>query len=63
MGGFRDLLALLLGWKSARTAVAPFRVVCGQVWHPGALVGRPYLAGQQAGHAHTDGKTAGQIHG
>ncbi len=54
MGGFRDLLALLVGWKSAsRGDDPPYRTVAGQV----------YVAGGRAGEVFTNGPVAGQIHG
>ena len=64
MGGFRDLLALLIGWKSARTGgQPPFRTAAGQVWHTGAATGRTFVTGQKAGRTYTNGQVAGQIHG
>ncbi|OHB83810.1 MAG: hypothetical protein A2V98_19925 [Planctomycetes bacterium RBG_16_64_12] len=64
MGGFRDLLALLLGWKSASPgADPPYRAAVGRVWRTGAQAGRPYVAGQRAGRVFTTGPLAGQIHG
>jgi hypothetical protein len=64
MGGFRDLLALLLAWKSTSPGAGPpYRSVAGQVWHTGAHVGGHYVPGQQAGQVFTPGRVAGQIHG
>lgn len=64
MGGFRDLLALLLGWKSAGPGGdSPYHVAAGQVWHTGATAGEHYVTGQRAGQAFTTGQVAGQIHG
>ncbi|NQT15768.1 MAG: hypothetical protein HQ582_23625 [Planctomycetes bacterium] len=54
MGGFRDLLAMLLGWKSAAMGDdPPYRTAAGQI----------YVTGQRAGQVFTNGPVAGQIHG
>jgi hypothetical protein len=64
MGGFRDLLALLLGWKSTTPGTEPpYRTVARQVWHTGAAVGGHHVTGQRAGQALITGRVAGQIHG
>ena len=64
MAGFRDLLALLLAWKSASPITGPpYRTVAGQVGHTGAVAGGQHLTGQRAGQLHTPGRVAGQIHG
>ena len=64
MAGFRDLLALLLAWKSSRPgAEPPYRTAAGQVWHTGAHAGGHHATGQRAGQAFTPGRVAGQIHG
>ena len=64
MAGFRDLLALLLGWKSSSPgAEPPYRTAAGQVWHTGAVAGGHHVTGQKAGLVFTPGPVAGQIHG
>jgi len=64
MAGFRDLLALLLGWKSTSLGTEPpYRSVAGHVWHTGAAAGGHHVTGQRAGRAFTPGRVAGQIHG
>jgi len=64
MGGFRDLVALLIGWKSAAAGPPPsFETVAGRVWHSGAAAGRSFITGPRAGQVHTSGPIAGQIHG
>ena len=64
MGGFRDLLALLLGWQSAnRGDDPPYRTVAGRVWHTGAAVGQVDVTGRRAGQVFTTGPVAGEIHG
>ncbi len=64
MAGFRDLLALLLAWKSSSPGAGPpYRTAAGQVWHTGAHVGGHYVTGRQAGQVFTPGRAAGQIHG
>ena len=64
MAGFRDLLALLLGWKSTSVSTEPpYRTAAGQVWHTGAAVGRHHVTGQRAGQAFITGRVTGQIHG
>jgi hypothetical protein len=63
MGGFFDLLALLLGWKSAPAeARPPYRAAAGRVWHAGAEAARPLVPGTEAGAAFTPGATAGRTH-
>ena len=63
--GFKGILALLFGWKSApSSAVAgPYRVAAGQVWHAGAEAGGYYFTGEAAGQTFLTGQQAGQIHG
>ena len=64
MGGFRDLLALLLGWRSADSgADPPYRTIVGNLWHTGAAAGQHQGTGQRAGQIHSSSKTAGQING
>ena len=63
MGGFFDLLALLLGWRSAPPPHPPFRATAGRVWHTGATRAQYHLAGQRAGQTFTSGPIAGKIHG
>jgi hypothetical protein len=64
MAGFRDLLALLLAWKSTGPgADPPYRTAAGQVSHSGAVAGGYHVTGQRAGRAFTPGRVAGQIHG
>ena len=64
MGGFRDLLALVLGWKSAHVGGnPPYHAAAGRVWHTGAQAGGQHVAGQRAGQVFTNGPLAGQIHG
>ena len=64
MGGLRDLLTLLIGWKSAAPgADSPWRTAAGRVWHTGAVAGQHDAPGQRAGQVSTNGPLAGQIHG
>lgn len=63
MGGFFDLLALLLGWKSAPTPHLMSRATAGRVWHTGAAAGQYCVAGQRAGQIFTTGPITGKIHG
>ncbi len=59
MSGFRDLLALVLGWKASRSLRSYYRVDAGQVHVPGIQQGTQ----RAAGLIHTSGSIAGQIHG
>jgi len=64
MGGFWDLLAFLLRWRSAPgTPAVCGRVVAGAVWHTGAQTGESFIPGSQVGLTFSTGQTAGQIHG
>jgi len=64
MGGFRDLLALVCGWKSAPPAPPrSYVTAAGRVWHTGAAAAGSFVAGPRGGQVHTSGKVAGQIHG
>ena len=64
MGGFRDLLCLVVGWKSAAAGADPsYRKTAGNVWHTGPAAARLFVTGQRAGQVHVFGQTAGQIHG
>ena len=64
MGGLRDLLSLVLGWRSAGPGGdPPYRAVAGQVWHPGAAAGQHDVTGPRAGRVFITGQAAGQIHG
>lgn len=59
MSGFFDLLALLLGWKSAPAeARPPYRAAAGRVWVPGADA----PGGTLAATAFTSGAAAGRTH-
>ena len=59
MAGFRDLWALLLGWKSSRPLRSAYYLAFGQVHVTGVGHGpdRPAAA------IHSSGPKAGQIHG
>jgi len=59
MSGFRDLLALMLGWKTSSPKWPGWRVAAGQV-HAG---GADQRGGRPAGQLHTSGTTAGQVYG
>jgi hypothetical protein len=64
MGGFRDLLAWMLRWRSApASAAVSGRVVAGAVWHTGPRTGETFVAGSLLGMTFSTGQTAGQIHG
>lgn len=64
MGGFRDLLALVLGWKSAAPGDdPPYRTVAGRVWQTGAARGQIDVTGLRAGQVFISGPVAGEIHG
>lgn len=63
MGGWKDLVALLLRWKSRPlVATPPYRMAAGQTWSSGQNEGRIRLAGQVTGRQYVMGQTAGAIH-
>ena len=63
--GFRDLLAFLLGWKSAAAAqpvAGPYRVMLGQVAQVGAVRSQLFVPGSSAGPTFPPGPVVGIRH-
>jgi hypothetical protein len=61
--GLRDLLALLLGWKSAyveRATTGPLRMVAGQTFCGGAAADGIFLPGSAVAVVSGGNTTAGQ---
>lgn len=63
--GFRDLLAFLLGWKSAAAAqsvAGPYRVMLGQVAQVGSVRSQLFVPGASAGQTFLTGHVVGTTH-
>jgi hypothetical protein len=66
MGGFRDILAWLLGWRSAHKywqTEGPYRLAAGEAFCAGAAVGEAFHAGAAAAIVSAGNITAGECNG
>jgi hypothetical protein len=59
MSTWRDLMALVLGWKTSPSAESSRYTAAGQVHVAGVECGN----GRPAGQVHSSGPLRGQIHG
>lgn len=61
MSGFRDLFALLLGWKSGTQPIAgPYRVVAMQGFSAGMVAGQAASSGAASAQGFSSGAVAAQ---
>ena len=63
LAAFRDLLAWLLGWKSAPVALGPGGVAAGEVFAAGRQAGQIQSTGSAEADVFTTGPKAGQLYG